>query len=375
MLLVLTILEPRNLPEEIERKKNLHGGKLAIGRCCEEASIGEYWAMPETNRRVSRNHCYVERIGDKFYLSGSNKKNNGVYLNHRRLIEDSMEELSDGDRFSLCTAPAEYTFMVTIFPSEIKDNEQVVPKLDEIREQSKISESLQIGPRMDTIKADIPDYLKDLIGNDSPSQPSIADIEQKRSATLRQQQDAYTTDLTSISTPKNDNRLEELLYKLSECIVMLLDDRNRMKEKFDIPRKTIGSENKLKDLIGYGELIEPHRRQNVVDSVVKFLKENEQEKVNDVLEEVFDTLRFHPVAILEAIRVLPKAILDKLKPSRLQELAGKNGGLIGLKLNSGAAAWSVFIEVYAKLDKEWRESHFQEIIAKAYEDAEENRDR
>jgi len=384
MTLILTLIEPVELPIGVEREISLKSGKLLIGRTHDKGEADALWTLPDERPkpRVHREHCLVECIGGKFYLvdqkSKKRDRKNGVVLNYRRLAEDILEELHEGDCFMLCDAPAEYVIRVTFAgPVESKLVESVPPKpiLLDSNEQDFPPAAQPILAAPITLQR-TPSFLKRKLGNPDPDQtePIIQAVELRPTVStpngggLGWGRDKSVASHPSppppsilpqsgggVNSTALDAKHDHLLNRLVAGLLLLLDDRNQMKEAYHIPRKTSPSWNILKDCINSSQGAQAKSK------VLAFLRENDLAEVDEALDEVFHSLKTHQAGMLKAMEALQDDILGKLEPGRIEKVGKKS-----LMPGSKTAAWNAFKEAHAQLNPE----SLKGIVAKAYANAE-----
>lgn len=342
MLLTLTITEPSDLPGYSERCKTLQTGTLIIGRS-DKSENGDIWCLPsQPEHRIGREHCDVKFENGNYYIIDQSK--NGVFLNKRRIEKGKKEVLQDGDHFSLCDDPAVYVIKVSLSSS--------APLIDSPRNKG---DGLQPQPYPDQ-NGDccIAEWLKKHY--QEKGQPLPCKKGQPPPCTLKRSPRPEPDVSREAAPPTSDfnGTSMKLTHIALKGIIELFYIRNKIKEDLDIPRKTIYGTNSLKDWI----LSEPvHDTDNRLDSIIKELLQLQPEEASALLSEIIQNIIDHEIAMLEAMRSLPKDILNLINPRQF-ESHQKNHN----------KRWDEFKKKYDEFDK----CKFEKNIATSYEKAEDS---
>lgn len=109
--IMLNMAQPRQNPgayltDQTGRRYEIRGNIYWIGRSKVSTVRND---LILSNGGVSKNHAYIEKINDKYYITDSNSQN-GTFLNGKRLNGNVRTELTNGAKLRFCTD--NFTFYV-----------------------------------------------------------------------------------------------------------------------------------------------------------------------------------------------------------------------------------------------------------------------
>ena len=388
---------------------SVHGG--SIGRASDND-----WVLPDPDRYISGHHASVDYRDGAYYLRDTST--NGVYVNRsdQPVGRGTPIRLYDGDELRM----GDYLFRVSIIQVSQNEEESRGPRLKRKEEDPAalslklLSEHAEAGEdeqeRLDRQLSGRHSAGDDMLSTVRVTDAEIdtqAEVDRKKVAALKQQESAHSSAGDSLrldgvpDLPKTTARRSER-RDFTEAVRMLLehaglDPANVAREDEDEVIATAGqyirsATDGLRVLLEQRAKTKSQFRisqtgfQAAGNNPIKLMSttqealENMFHRPDDVdpeaylgalqaVEEVVRDLRIHQVAVMKAMQVAVRELLDKLDPSELEERfrqGAKGGGLLSSSQKN--RYWELYQEAYRSIAG-FPDESFTAVVGARFADA------